>query len=195
MRLMNRVARVLWILLICCLAPVSAAAAGGESGWGWIETIGRWTNLLILFGAIYLFTRVPIRNFLSGRREGIGREISAARAAREAAERQLAEVNARLARLDDELSELRREAEIEAQQERDRMLAQAGEEAEKILSAAGREIEGLTRAARQELKAYAAQLSVQLARVRLEEKLDPRAHDRIVDRFIVSLGSSRKERS
>lgn len=195
MRTVKRIVRVVWVPLLWCLVPASAWAAGGESSWGWIETIGRWTNLLVLFGAIYIFTRAPIRHFLTSRREDIAREISAARVAREAAERQLAEMDRRMAQLDSELEALRREAEEEARLERERILSQAESEAEKILASATREIDGLSRAARQELKAYAAQLSVQLAREQVAAALDAGARDRIVDRFIVSLGATREEKS
>lgn len=194
MRLMNRLIRVLWVPVLWCVLPVSAFAAEGAGSWGWIETAGRWFNLIVLFGLIYVFARDPVRNFLRGRREDIGREIAAARQAREEAERKLAEIEARFSRLEEELAEIRRESEAEAQRERERILAQAEAEAEKILAAASREIDGLSRAARQELKAYAAQLAVEMARERVAAGLDAETQGRIVDRFIVSLASSRKRK-
>ncbi len=195
MRLLNRLVRVLWVPVLWCAFPLSVLAAEGESRWGWIETAGRWFNLIVLFGVIYIFTREPIRNFLRGRREDIARDIAAARQAREEAERKLAEIEARQARLEEELAEIRREAEAEAARERERILAQAEAEAGKILAAAGREIDGLSRAARQELKAYAARLAVEMARERITAGLDTDARHRLVDRFIISLGATGKKDS
>ncbi len=202
MRLLNRLVRVLWVPVLWCAFPLSVLAAEGESRWGWIETAGRWFNLIVLFGVIYIFTREPIRNFLRGRREDIARDIAAARQAREEAERKLAEIEARQARLEEELAEIRREAEAEAARERERILAQAEAEAGKILAAAGREIDGLMliKAAKMGVPLVASRsvptsLAVEMARERITAGLDTDARHRLVDRFIISLGATGKKDS
>jgi F-type H+-transporting ATPase subunit b len=164
-----------------------ASAAGEEAGWGWIETIGRWFNLLILFGVIFYFARKPVSQFLTSRREGIGKEIEEAHAAREEAENKLASMEARMRDLESELEEMRRQAQAEAELEKRRIVDQASEESEKIIAVAGREIEGLTRAARQNLRDYAVELSMEMASRKIAVEMDKETQNRVIDRFLVRL--------
>jgi hypothetical protein len=118
------VKRIIFLVLLLssyASLPVSAFAAEAEgTGWGWIETIGRWANLFILIGAIYYFTRAALKKFFVDRRRGIVDEIEAAQSARSDAESQLEEMESRVGALDEELAELSRQAEQEAQDERNR---------------------------------------------------------------------------
>lgn len=187
--------RILLFILFLCLLPVSAwAAEGTAESWGWAENLGRWFNLLVLLGVIAYFTREPIGRFLQDRREGIRREITEAREARAEAEQQLAEAQERIRHLEDELAEIRHNAQAEAEAERERLLAQAEQEAKRILASATREIDGLSRAARQDLRNFVAKLSVELAEEQIKGRLDPKGQKRIVDRFIRSLGRREEER-
>ena len=184
-------AAVLIIISFLCLPAF--ASSGEEVDWGWIETIGRWFNLLILFGLIYYFARVPVSKFLVNRREGIRKEIQEAHAAREEAERKLADMEARMRDLDTELEAIRRQAEAEARKERERILEQAGEESRKIVASAEREIEGLTRAARQDLRHYVVELSMEMASRRMAAEIDSEAERRIMNRFLVQLTDTSRE--
>lgn len=179
---------LLLVLLVYLLTGNAWAAEHPTENWGLAETLGRWFNLVVLFGVIIYFTREPIGRFLRDRREGIQREIREARNARDEAQSQLAEAEERVRRLDEELEEIRRKAQMEADAERARLVAQAEQEAQRIVTSAKREIEGLSRSARQDLRAYVAQLSVELAEGRIKESLDQRGHKRIIDRFIQNLG-------
>lgn len=178
------------VILLLCLLPIPGyAAAEGESGWGWYETIGRWINLIVLFGVLVYFTREAIRKFFSNRREGIQVAISKAEKAREDSERELASMKETMESLDQELKNLREEARAESEIERKRIIEQAEKDALKIIASAEREIGGLTRAARQDLRAYAAELSIELAKERIKNELDDETREKIVDRFFVRLGS------
>jgi F-type H+-transporting ATPase subunit b len=183
------------MLVIACAIPSSALAAesGGE-GWGWIETLGRWFNLLVLFGAIAYFTREPITRFFRSRRDEIRREIEEAQQAKADAQRKLAEAEERLKRLGQEIESIRKQAQLEVEAEKNRILSMAEQEAEKILAAAGREIEGLGKVARQELRSYAADLAVQLAEQQVSRQLDTAGHDRIIERFFEKLRSDSEGR-
>lgn len=175
-------------------SPVSVWAAEAEgTGWGWIETIGRWANLIILIGAIYYFTRAALKKFFVDRRQGIADEIEAAELARSDAESQLEEMERRVGALDEELEELSRQAEQEAQDERNRAIELAEKEVEKVIDTARREIGGLAKAARQDLKAYAGELAVEMARSKIEAELDQDTKEHIVERFIVKLSTADEE--
>ena len=90
----------------CILPAVAFASEGGESGWGWWETTGRWVNLILLFGLIFIFARGVISKYFSDRRNSISTEIEQADAARRSAEAELAEMKEKMARLDQELLEM-----------------------------------------------------------------------------------------
>lgn len=159
--------------------PVWAAEAE-QSSWGWWETLGRWFNLLVLVGFLIYISWEPLARFFSGRRTTIARELEEARCRREEALRKLAEAEERVARLEEELAEIRRRAEEEAEKERERILARAEEEAKRLLEMAEREASGLVRSARQELCRYAADLAVELAEAEIRRRLDPSLHRRIL---------------
>lgn len=191
---MKRIILLVLLLSIYAYLPVSTFAAEAEgTGWGWIETIGRWANLFILVGAIYYFTRAALKQFFVGRRQGIVDEIEAARVARADAESQLEEMERRVGALDEELDELSRQAEQEAQDERNRAMELAEKEVEKVIETARREIGGLAKAARQDLKVYASELAVEMARNKIEAELDQDTKEHIVERFIVKLNTADEE--
>ncbi len=179
---------VLCALMLWLASPVFAAEVEG-GGWGWWETLGRWFNLAVLFGAIAYAVRLPAREYFRKRRDEIQREMREAREAQEAAEKKLAEVEARLSNLDAELAELRREVEKESATERDRILELARLEADKIMSQASREIDGLGRTVRKDLKEYAARLAVKLAEERIRSRMTEGDEQRLVDRFFADLKS------
>lgn len=185
---------LLALILLCCLPTAAFASDAEGGGWGWVETVGRWLNLAVLFGAIYYFTREPIKKFFVERREGIQDDLARAERAKAEAERQLQEMQAKMSQLDEELAALRTQAEAEAEAERVRIVDQAEVEAQKIVETAEREISGLTRAARQDLQAYAAKLSVELAREDIQKRLTPEAEAQLVDRFIVKLKAEHGEK-
>jgi F-type H+-transporting ATPase subunit b len=178
----------LLVIISSCLTLFAAEA--GASGWGWWETVGRWVNLFILFGAIFYFVKQPVSRFFLTRRQEIRKEIQEAQEARQQAEDKLAEMEERMRNLDQELAAMRIQAQEEAEREKLRILEHAAEESKKIVAAAEREIDGLTRAARQDLRAYAVQLSVEMATEKINSEMDAPARTRVVDRFLIKLAKS-----
>jgi len=177
------------IAAVSCLAPVVALAAeeGHQEGWGWIETIGRWVNLLILFGVIIYFVRTPARKFFAGRATSITDDIRSSAQAYEKARSERAALEERVANIDRELSSIREEAEKQADLDRERVREQARKDADRLLENARREIENVTRAAQKELKEYAAELAVDLAANRISREIKPQDERKVVDRFFVTL--------
>ncbi len=187
----NRFVATLLFLAVAILTPLAAAASGAEAeaGWGWVETAGRWVNLLVLFGGIFYFARGPVGRYFDQRRERIQEQIREAVAARKAAEEKLAAIEARMQGLDRELEEIRLEAERHAELERAKIAEQAAHEAEKIVAAARREIEGLSLSVSKDLKAYAARLAVELAEKKIRGELTDQAEKRVMESFFSSLAA------
>lgn len=189
------------VFLICCgilgawTLPVEASASAEAQGWGWIEGVGRFINLFILFGVIYYFVREPFKKFFAERRLSIQQEMSQAHRDREAAAKKLDSIETRMENLDQELAALRKEAEEEAGLERERLLDQAARDAEKIIESTSREVDLLTRAARKQLKDYAAQLSLEMAEQRIRKEISKQDEERVTERFFAKFGTEGRERN
>ena len=183
----------------CLLAPrvtlaaeeTQHSASSGQHSGGHTESpltvVWKWGNFLLLFGGLGWYLRQPLRDFLETRSRSIEDGLASGRLAREAALKQMSEIENRLARLDEEVRTLRAEAVKEAEEEKTRILESAKIEAQKILEVAHREIEGLKKSARLELKAHVAELAVKLAEERLQKSVGPEENKRLVLRFLDSL--------
>ncbi len=177
------------IVLFCLFTPGNLLAAEGEGGWGWIETVGRWFNLLILLGGIAYLAKAPLQRYFQERASGIRLQMEEAAKARAEAAAKLEQIESRLENLDRELEAIRNESRKEAELERRRIIGRAEAEAEKIVALAGREIDGLSKAARKDLKAYAAALAVELAEQRISRQMGRSDEDRLFNSFLSDLRS------
>ncbi len=177
----------LWLVLLVA-APLMIAASGG-SGWGWIETAGRWFNLAVLVGIIAYFLRAPLRQFLADRKRGIQEDISSAGRALQEAEERLSVVQGQIRGLDEERAAMRKATAEEAEGERLRVLERAQRDVDRLTRRAETEIQLLTRVARNELRSHAADLAVGLARQKLSQELTAEEDARVVGRVVESLHS------
>lgn len=179
-------------LLNAFLVASPALAQEGEasptdSPTGWIF---RWLNFAIVFGAIgYAIVKYAAPAFRR-RAEEISQQIAEGARAREAAERQRKEIEAKLAGLEAEVAEMRAQAKRDAEAEAQRLRALAREEAQKIEAAAHAEIAAAERASRFQLKALAARQAVERAEVLLRRELTPKAEAAIFAAFIQELAGS-----
>jgi F-type H+-transporting ATPase subunit b len=89
-------------------------------------------NFAIVFISIAMFLKKKLPGALRSRTETIQKGIAEARKASEDARRRLAEVEARLSRLDSDIAQMRREAEDNAKAEERRILAAGEEERRRI---------------------------------------------------------------
>src|SRR5438270_2121361 len=142
-------------------------------------------NFAIVAGAIAWFSKKNLPAMFRGRTASIQKSLEEARKASEDANRRLSEIESRLARLDDEISEMRAMSEKEAAAEEERIKAATAEESRRIVESAQQEIAAATKAARRELTAYAADLAVTLASRQM--KVDATTDQALVRRFAQQL--------
>lgn len=179
---------VLLLMTGSIILPAIAFAAEEESQWGpWLE-IGKVFNLLLVVAVLVWALRKPLSNFFASRTQSIREQLAEAQKARLEAEAQLAEMESRMSRLDDEIREIKFEAEKEAKEEYQRLLSAAEQDAGKIIERSRQEISGMTRAAQQELKIHVAELSVQLAEEKIRGEITDADRGRIFSRFVTKLG-------
>jgi F-type H+-transporting ATPase subunit b len=157
-------------------------AASGSSG-----MLGKVINFVILFGALGYFLYKPLMSFLSKRTSDIRASLDEARAAREKAERKLAETQTRIASLEGEAARMKSEAEAEGRRAREDIRTLSEREAERILSLSAQEIDLRVKAGVQELKERTIELAAELAAGRMNKAIDADGHSSLIDKSIEDL--------
>jgi F-type H+-transporting ATPase subunit b len=144
----------------------------------------------IVFVAIMIYllrNKIGIGKIFDDRAATIRKELDKAKIEKEEAERKLAEVEARLGKLDEEVAQLRAEAALEADREAARIREAATLEAEKIKLMTAREIEGAMKEARAELRAFVADNSVAMAEAIIKRELKPEDNSRMLNKYVEEL--------
>jgi F-type H+-transporting ATPase subunit b len=149
--------------------------------------IFKWINFAIVAGLILWVFGKKLPPIFRKNADKISSAITNATSAKAAADAQVREAETKLARLQQEIAELRTVAEREGAGEAERIRALAKSDAQKISVAANAEIEAAERAARLELKAIAANLAVDGAESLLSKQLTPQAQESLVSAFVKSL--------
>jgi F-type H+-transporting ATPase subunit b len=142
-------------------------------------------NFAIIAGLIAWFSKKNLPGMFRNRTALIQKSLEEARKASDDANRRLSEMESRLGRLGDEISQMRASSEKEAAAEEERIKGAAEEDARRIVQSAEQEISSAAKAARRELTAYAADLSVSLAA--REIRVDASTDQRLVRRFAQQL--------
>jgi F-type H+-transporting ATPase subunit b len=175
------------LVLLFAVASAHAAEEGGNAATERANEIFKWINFAIVAGLIaWVFLKLT-PPFFRKNAETISSAITKATAARAEAERQLREAEEKLARLQQEVAQLRATAQREATAEAERLRAVTQSDVQKVGLAARAEIEAAERAARLELKVTAANLAVDGAESLLAKQLTPQAQESLVSSFVKSL--------
>lgn len=170
--------------------PVHAAeGAAADPNAAFAGTLFRWLNFAIVFGAFaYLIKKGD--GFFRSNAKAISAGIQEGTAAKEEANRHLQEVETKIARLDQEVGELREAARRDFAVETERMNAAGAAEIEKIHAAARAELGATERAAKQELRALAAAMAVERAGEVVASRMDKNLRAKLMRTFLAELGRS-----
>jgi ATP synthase F0 subunit b len=173
------------------IQPALLLAANSDSG-GFLGNQELWRVLnLVVFVLILVYilrNKLRIGQVFDNRAAAIRKELETAKREKEEALARLNEVEARLSRLDEEVNQMRAEAEHEAAREAERIHQQAEADADKIQQMAHREIEGALKSARTELRAFAAEQAVEMAEAIIRREIRPEDNARILGRYVEELG-------
>lgn len=162
----------------------SPSPADSPTGW-----VFRWINFAIVVALIAYGFRKAAPSFRQNADE-ISQKIAEGTRAREAAERQRRDAQAKLAGIENEVAGLRVEAKRSAEAESERLKELARVEAETIERSAQAEIAAAERSARLELKAYAARIALERAEQQLRRELTPQAEAVLFGAFVGDLERS-----
>jgi F-type H+-transporting ATPase subunit b len=178
--------RVFFFSSIFLLVGVAfpAFAADAEGGSKLTELIWQAVNLLILLGVLFAVARKPISAYFDERRKQIQDDIATADKLFTDSKRQFAEWQGKIVDLEGEIANIHSETRRRAEEEREQIIAAAHDRAERIKSDAVAAIDQELRRAQEELREEAATLAVDLATQMLDEQVDDRDRDRLLDEFI-----------
>jgi F0F1-type ATP synthase membrane subunit b/b' len=153
----------------------------GEGGMEWLEQwfnypgleAWKFVNLAIFTAAAIYVLRRPINTALLARRDSIRQELLDAKNAREQALARVAEADALLSGVDNDVRAVHEQSRQEAESERQRLAAATVREMEKLKQQAQRETERAYKIARKELRHYLAKRSIDLARESVRNRMRP----------------------
>ena len=176
-----------FVVLLFAAMSTHAAEEGGNAATEHANEIFKWINFAIVAGLIaWVFLKLT-PPFFRKNAETISSAITKATAAKAEADRQLREAEEKLARLEQEVAQLRATAQREMTVEAERLRAITQSDIQKIGLAAKAEMEAAERAARLELKVVAANLAVDGAESLLAKQLTPQAQESLVAAFVKNL--------
>lgn len=162
---------------------LSLATDGHEAGTTFLGlplSIWQAVNLVVFLGLLVWLLRKPVGAFFGDRRKEIEENIRKTDENRRRAEQLAAEMEARLAKLDEEVAEIHQHAMKEAASEQAELLRQAEEDARKIVERVRADMDTRVRHARKELTTYAGDLAVEIARDVLSRNVTPQDEDRLL---------------
>jgi F-type H+-transporting ATPase subunit b len=169
-------------------APAGEAAHGGSAEHGDSSALWKWANFALLAGGLgYLIYKKGLP-FFTARNQEIRNGIDEAARLREQAEAHAAGIERRLANLTAEIEQIRGAARHEMEAEAGRLRRENEQALRKVQEHAGQEIESAAKTARKELKAYSAELALQLAEERIRARLTPSVDETLVRAFVDDLG-------
>jgi F-type H+-transporting ATPase subunit b len=155
----------------------------GPHGMYWLS-VG--FNFIVLAVFFWMLLKSKLPQMFRDRTDTIQKALKEAQAASAEATARLSAIEARLAKMDSEVSEIRAGAEREAAAEEERVRAAAEEDKRKVVDAAESEITAIARTARHDLKSFVASLAIDLASHKI--KVDDNTDQALVRQFVGRLG-------
>jgi F-type H+-transporting ATPase subunit b len=169
-----------------CAAAVAFAAeeSGAHPGAGahvpWGEILKQAINFLILAGVLVYFLRKPLSSFLKERSELLRKAIDDAAKARSDAAEKLAAIEARTAKLAEEIAALNSKMDVDAAAEARRLQETVAVEISRIRTQSEFTGEQEVKKAREELRREASLLTARAAEDLVRKTLSPEDQERLV---------------
>jgi F-type H+-transporting ATPase subunit b len=172
-------------------SALTAEGGKAETFLGLPFVVWKTANLLLFFGLMWWVLKKPLASFFGERRAEVAKNLEKAEEDRRRAEALAAELSARLAQIETELSNLKAAARRDAEAEHGALLSQAAEEAGRIVSRTKGEIDSRIRHARAELTGYAGDLALEIARDLLKRNITSSDQTRLVADGVAALSKAK----
>ena len=147
-------------------------------------------NFICLIALLVYFARKPIGQFLETRHTTIKNDLEEAAELRDQARQKLAQIEAKLKGITDEVEEIKQGVADDAEFEKKRIITHANEEADRIIAQAESSLEREIRRARKKLEAEAIEGALKVAEEIVRKQLGEADRKRINENFISQITSS-----
>jgi F-type H+-transporting ATPase subunit b len=177
---------IFWILCFWLLNPaISGAAEAGD----WRPTydlVMRWLNFLILVFVIVKFSRRPLANFLKGKQEEIGAEISRFEQEKEDIAQAAATARQKLEESARRLETIKQRIIDRGEKRKLAIIAEAREEGRHIMESARRKVEGTMLQAKNRIRQEMIDRAVMIALEKLPAEITAKDNENLFEQFLVS---------
>jgi F-type H+-transporting ATPase subunit b len=169
------------------LLSIAALAADSAGGWRPIfDLVMRWVNFLILAFLLIKFSRIPIKNFLAGKKEDIALEIEALEADKEHMLQKIEENRQQIENSKARLAQLKDNIIAQGEKNKLKIIEDAERESKILLESAKQKVESRIADARQMLKAELVDDAIALAMQKLPQTITDQDNQKFIDAFIKS---------
>ena len=151
------------------------------------DFLGKLINFLLLFGGLAYVLRKPLGKFFQERSQSLEQALREAKESRQGALEDLNQVESRLAKLDEEIQTIKKEAEAAGRSLHQNMLDEARKASGRLKHLANQEIERLTQNAVHEIKEYTIALAAEMAQQNIQDRLTGEYHSSLIDKSIERL--------
>jgi F-type H+-transporting ATPase subunit b len=179
------------VAVILMLAGTIAWASGGGEGHGGGHEVGwqatdwyRVMNFAVLALALFFVLRKPASQALNSRIKGIAQELEELESKKAAVEKQLAEYNTQLARLDQEAEKIVASYIRQGEEAKARILKEAEASAEKLKEHAQKNISHQFEQAKLALQQQVVEKALARAEQLINEKISAEDQRRLVDEYL-----------
>ena len=177
--------RYFWSIIAFFLISVSPALAGGHlTEASWTDLKFRVINFVLFAGILVWLLRKKIKNYYADRKEKIANELRNMEAAKVEAERSLAEVEKRIARLEADGQEILDEYRRQGESIQASIIARAEETARQITEQAQFTVENEAKMAAENLRFAVADMVVEATEQVLKSQLGPEEHEKLIDKYL-----------
>lgn len=170
---------VLAAALLCLSARAFAAEGHHEPRWG--DFAWRVANLIIFCGILWYFTGGLIKRFFKNRKQAIQDTLTDLERRKEEARAKLAEVEKRIASLEEERKAILDESRLQAERLKKGIMESAKRQADQIVENARRTAENESQAALAGVRATMADEIVEAAGKALQNRLTKEDHDKLIN--------------
>jgi len=178
---------VLLLLILSCPASAASPAAG------WRETYDlamRWVNFVILAVVIVKFGRSPLKQFISGQKEKVIREITRKEEEKNAAAQRLDQILSEIKHSEARFEDLKARIIDQGEKRKQEIIDDARLQSRLMLEDTQRRIQHQIFQAQQKVKAGLVDAAIEMAMERLPRVVTEADNQKFVDRFLAAADSA-----
>ena len=173
--------------------PFSTAMAAqeGESEFMTYWTMGwRIINFLILLVLIIKLAKKPLTQFLEDRNSDIGKDLKEAETVKQKAESEFDEITQKINELDTQVAQITQIIEDQGVNQKERIIKNAKKTSERLLREAEEYSKFELRKAQQRLKNELADMAIDMAMEKIQEKITAEDQDKLTSDYIKNIAAA-----